>query len=267
MGIDQWSGRVVAGPRNAMKDILFLLEQYNHDGSSLYFLVGEQNQDDLPLVYIGETDSFRDRIKQHEKNKEWWNDVVIFFSPDGSLTTTGSKYLESVCIERIRSMGHCTLDNGTSPAKKKVLLEESSGLEQFYQNILTILPILGYSIAVSDTSSEGTDKDEMTFYCTRKGANAQGVLRKDGKMKVLKGSMCVGEITSSFADHAYKKLRDELIGMGRLRKKDGSYVFTDDYIFNSPSAAAAIVLGNSANGKIEWKDDQGHTMKNTLEEN
>ena len=267
VGIDQWSGRVVAGPRNAMKDVLYLLDQYNHDGSSLYFLVGEQDRDDLPSVYIGETDNFRDRIKQHEKNKEWWNDVVIFFSPDGSLMTTGSKYLESVCIDRIGSMGHCTLDNSTSPAKKKVLLEESSGLEQFYQNILTILPILGYSIAVSDMPAESTGKDGMTFYCTRKGADAQGLLRKDGKMKVLKGSKCVGEITLSFSDHAYKKLRDELISIGRLHKEDSNYIFTDDYIFNSPSAAAAIVLGNSANGKIEWKDDHGHTMKNVLEEN
>jgi hypothetical protein len=39
------------------------------------------------------------------------------------------------------------------------------------------------------------------------------------------------------------------------------YRFTQDYSFSSPSTAAAVVLGRSANGRIEWKDAQGRTLK------
>jgi hypothetical protein len=31
----------------------------------------------------------------------------------------------------------------------------------------------------------------------------------------------------------------------------------NDYEFPSPSAAAAVVLGRSADGTIEWKNEQG----------
>ena len=41
---------------------------------------------------------------------------------------------------------------------------------------------------------------------------------------------------------------------------------TADYLlyvdaFSSPSTAAAVVLGRSANGRIEWKDAHGRTVK------
>ena len=56
-------------------------------------------------------------------------------------------------------------------------------------------------------------------------------------------------------------LRQELISNGVLQTDNGKYRFAQDYAFNSPSTAAAIVLGRSANGRIEWKDAQGKTLK------
>lgn len=34
-----------------------------------------------------------------------------------------------------------------------------------------------------------------------------------------------------------------------------------DYTFTSPSLAAQVVLGRSANGRIDWKDGSGKTLK------
>jgi hypothetical protein len=41
----------------------------------------------------------------------------------------------------------------------------------------------------------------------------------------------------------------------------GLYQFTQDYSFSAPSTAAAVVLGRSANGRIEWKAADGRTLK------
>ncbi len=60
-------------------------------------------------------------------------------------------------------------------------------------------------------------------------------------------------------------MRHELIGNGVLALVDGLYRFTQDYSFSSPSMAAAVVLGRSANGRIEWKDAQGRTLKELQE--
>jgi Domain of unknown function (DUF4357) len=39
------------------------------------------------------------------------------------------------------------------------------------------------------------------------------------------------------------------------------YVFTQDQVFGSPSTAAGVILGRTANGRIEWKNSEGNTLK------
>ena len=50
-----------------------------------------------------------------------------------------------------------------------------------------------------------------------------------------------------------------------LQVEGEQYVFVQDYAFRSPSTAAAVTLGRNANGRTEWKDGQGRTLK-TLQE-
>ena len=44
-------------------------------------------------------------------------------------------------------------------------------------------------------------------------------------------------------------------------------IFTKDMLFLSPSTAAAMVLGRNANGLTEWKDKNGKTLKEIMNEN
>lgn len=45
-----------------------------------------------------------------------------------------------------------------------------------------------------------------------------------------------------------------------LVESDGTRVFNEDQSFSSPSAAAAVVSGRSANGRTSWKvEDRGMT--------
>jgi hypothetical protein len=62
------------------------------------------------------------------------------------------------------------------------------------------------------------------------------------------------------ATNAVMPQRDKLIAWGVMEERDGEYIFTQDFLFSSPSTAAAVVLGRSANGWIEWKDDHGQTL-------
>jgi hypothetical protein len=36
---------------------------------------------------------------------------------------------------------------------------------------------------------------------------------------------------------------------------------SQDYTFDSPSAAAGVLLGRNVNGRTEWKDEEGRTLK------
>ena len=53
----------------------------------------------------------------------------------------------------------------------------------------------------------------------------------------------------------------QLVANGVLAEEKGRYRFTQDYTFSSPSLAAQVVLGRSANGRTEWKDPTGKTLK------
>jgi hypothetical protein len=58
-----------------------------------------------------------------------------------------------------------------------------------------------------------------------------------------------------------------LVGQGIFKLKDNVYIFTSNYIFPSPSAVSAVVLGRSANGWIEWKYQDGKTLDEVKRQN
>jgi hypothetical protein len=53
---------------------------------------------------------------------------------------------------------------------------------------------------------------------------------------------------------------DELLAREEL-DKDDFLVFTKDAEFSSPSAAAAVIHGGSANGLTAWKTEEGKSLK------
>lgn len=47
--------------------------------------------------------------------------------------------------------------------------------------------------------------------------------------------------------------------MGTGVMADGS--FSQDYEFSSPSAASSAILGRSSNGNIDWKTEEGRSLR------
>ncbi|MFO7884017.1 MAG: DUF4357 domain-containing protein [Desulfobacteraceae bacterium] len=60
---------------------------------------------------------------------------------------------------------------------------------------------------------------------------------------------------------AESSTRDELLETELIKEHNGRLIFEADYLFSSPSAAAAVFMGRSANGLIEWKDKKGRDLK------
>ena len=58
----------------------------------------------------------------------------------------------------------------------------------------------------------------------------------------------------------YEHVRERLIESGVLRVEGDRIVMTRDYVFGSPSRAAVLLLGRSANGWREWKNAKGQTL-------
>lgn len=61
--------------------------------------------------------------------------------------------------------------------------------------------------------------------------------------------------------HAYLHALRELVTDGVLVADGDRLRFTKSYVFDSPSTAAGVLLGRAANGRVEWKDAAGRTLK------
>jgi hypothetical protein len=80
---------------------------------------------------------------------------------------------------------------------------------------------------------------------------------------VKAGSQAAGQVAPSLLEHFAGTVakRQELIDLGVLHPQGSDYVFSQDFAFSSPSLASSVVLGRSSNGRLDWKDAQGHTLK------
>ena len=93
------------------------------------------------------------------------------------------------------------------------------------------------------------------------GASARARETDDGFV-VLSGSTARRSTTATFPD-TYRALREQLLAQGALAATaEDQLLFTQDIVFASPSAAAAIVAGRSASGPGEWRHEpSGQLLK------
>ncbi len=96
------------------------------------------------------------------------------------------------------------------------------------------------------------------FFFRGEGLSAEMTIAQSGDFVVKAGSKARARITPTIPKGTLA-LRDTLQKSGVLQEDAGSLVFASDYSFPSASAsaAAATVIGASANGRILWKLNDG----------
>lgn len=122
----------------------------------------------MPLVYVGEADPFSDRIRQHKREKDWWDQFVVFYSTSGSLTKAGIQYLESRCIQELEKSSRSVSKQGNKPNLPSIPREDVPGLDLFLENIKLLLPMLGYDLFMSNFSEEIRADDDRIIHCDSK---------------------------------------------------------------------------------------------------
>lgn len=254
--ISNWTGKAIAAPRTELDD---LLQRDELEKAGVYILSGTDPLSGSPYAYIGEAEIIRDRLKQH-KSKEFWVSAVVFVSKDENLTKAHVRYLESRLLAEATQVGRFTLEQNQAGGSK---LPESDreDMEVFLSRIRQLLPVLGSDLLIPVAQPAAKPQSGGVLVCTRKGAEAHGHRTPDGFV-VLKNSTAVMQERESAKNWpATLAIRKELIADGTLVPKDGFYEFTRDVAFSSPSAAAAVIEGGSANGLIAWRTKDGKTLK------
>jgi hypothetical protein len=177
-------------------------------------------------------------------------------SKDNNLNKAHVQRLESRLLELAKSAKQCNIDNSQEPLPPTLSEADTADVESFLLDMLSIFPLLGLGVF---EKTETLKKPGELLTVESKGIKASGYEDAKGFV-VLKGSQLVKEEVPSI--HQYMStLRKDFLAKGVIVDNGPVYAFTQDQVFNSPSTAAGVVLGRTANGRIEWKNKEGKTLK------
>lgn len=213
-------------------------------------------------VYIGESESIRDRLGFHAGRLEFFDRTAILVCKDDSLTKTHIRFVESELIRLARLSTVVKLENGTNPGFDRISDADRWEAAHFLEEARLVLPFLGFdffqsaeaqfSIVPDQMSDKAESQDSPIFETNVSGVSAKGKDTDEGFV-VFAGSSARTKETETFPE-ALRVLRLQLLESGAMvDDANGFYRFTRDMTFSSPSAAASVIAARNASGPLEWK--------------
>jgi hypothetical protein len=217
---------------------------------AFYILLGEDDYQQ-PKAYIGETENFRDRIRDHDYKKTFWQKALVFISKDGAMTKVDVQYLEHLAVKfAIESNRYKLEENKQIPKAPNLPEYQTDSIQEFFGDVKLLTSFIGCPIFEIIEQ-----KNKQIFYTKYRGCDARGFYDENGFI-VLKGSKLAKDPVPSFAwkEKRLKEIEEFATNQGN------HYVLKIDRTFTSPSTAADFCIGSSNNGWIVWKDKAGQTL-------
>ena len=267
--LSNWTGVIYKIPRIQLGDLKSRDEMKQ---SGIYFLFGRDEDKQKDVTYIGQATTRKNgegvllRIQEHTRDihADYFNDVIILTTQNNSFGPTEISYLENKFTQLAKQAGRYIVKNGNDPNPGNVTEEKESELDEIIENTLMIIGTLGYRVFVpmtKEVSQDLTDNHSTYLYLKRKTKKSNKVIeatceRTTEGFVVLEGSQV--EIKDSpYLPASLKEMRQNLIASRVIQ--DG--VLKEKQLFSSPSYAAAFLLGMQTNGRTDWKDQDGRTLK------
>ena len=267
--LSNWTGVIYKIPRIQLGDLKSRDEMKQ---SGIYFLFGRDEDKQKDVTYIGQATTRKNgegvllRIQEHTRDThaDYFNDVIILTTQNNSFGPTEISYLENKFTQLAKEAGRYIVKNGNDPNPGNVTEEKESELDEIVENTLMIIGTLGYRVFVpmtKEVSQDLTDNHSTYLYLKRKTKKSNKVIeatceRTTEGFVVLEGSQ-VEMKDSPYLPASLKEMRQNLIASRVIQ--DG--VLKEKQLFSSPSYAAAFLLGMQTNGRTDWKDQDGRTLK------
>ena len=229
----------------------YLDKQKKLQKPAFYILIGE-DESAKPQAYIGETENFKERVKDHDQKKTFWQKALIFVSKDADMTKADVQYLEYIAVQLAKELNRYNLQENKQTPKEPNLPEyQKDAMDEFFEDIKFLTSFIGITIFESAPVNR-----LPIFFFKRRGAEARGIYDGNG-FTVLNGSKLSKDIVSSC--QAIER-REMIVKNYSQIDKNGHPILTSDVSFSSPSTASSICGGCSSNGWIDWKNAEGQTL-------
>lgn len=263
--------RIAEITNRTVKAILFPRNQFDYmltrdelKNVGFYFLFGD-SEEGKPMVYIGEAEDCAERLKNHHRNKDFWNYAIVIISKINAFTKTHVKYLEHTAIKQAKEVNRWRLENSAASNLPHITESMEADLLDCFDTGKILLSTLGFPLFESISRTIATTKGKDIYMIKGKEIIADGNFIDDGFV-VFKGSEAKLNTTPRCQKFLID-LRDLLLEKGILIKNESHYTFVEDYVFSSPSTAGGVVLGRATNGWTKWKNKKGKTLDEVIRKN
>ena len=253
-----WTGQGLVFPRAQFAETRQRAELQR---TGVYVLWGPGESGQLARVYVGEGDPVLPRLDQHAKHKDFWTHAAVFTSKDQNLNKAHVQHLESRLVALAHEAKRAELDNGNVPQLPALSEADAADAEGFLGDLLLCLPVVGVSLFEKSRAAAVTSARDL--FLKAKGIAARGIDSAEGFVVRAGSTAVVDEVPS--IQPFIAQARKSLLQQGVLVPAGAVYRLAQDYTFDSPSAAAGAMLGRSANGRAEWKDAKGRTLRDIQE--
>ncbi len=275
-----WIGKALVFPRALLPQVKARPELAQ---TGVYLLLGPRPDGEGDMLYVGEGDPIRPRLESHYAQKDFWTRAIGFTTTTaGQLNKAHVQFLESRLIALAKAAKRLPLDNANQPAEPSLSEADRADMEVFLGHMLGMLPVLGVhafekaqrisnfaaapvlpapivSPVVQSDPELLVPTEPLELILRAKMYEAIGSDISQGFV-VFSGSSVSTDIGNSLS-WSQRKQREDLLKTGVLQADGAVLRFTQDYVFSSPSTAASLIHGRSANGRIEWKATDGRTLK------
>ena len=245
-------------------------------------------------LYVGQTTELRNRLKQHDKGKTFWEKAFAVVLNNEFCTRDHLDCLERMTIEQAQLAQRLELENGTEGNRQNHLHDSiRSDCENIFDEIDTLLAVLNQDffekvseqknhVSLEITHSvermvpeenqiEGSsESNEEIFYCrnVKRGIEARGKYQKDGFLLLRSSTLRLDHTPFMEQKTRLPAWKKKMIEEGMLKEQDGLLVLMDDcFIKGRPSASSDWILGKPSNGWIEWKNAEGKTLDELYRKN
>lgn len=252
-----WTGQALLCPRSRVAELANWQTVARRPG--VYFLLN-MDQGAMPGVYIGESEDVSERIRQQLREQDFWAEALLFTSKDENLTKSHIKFLEAKLVERATAARRYRMQNANRPTQSGLPRPDVDAMEEFLLNVPLLLGVLGHRVLDPVSSQEAlAGEGGVRLFFSAKEAKAQGAVTDEGFV-VFKGSTAMPGFTNAMTP-GWIAFKQELVSSGKLVSAGQVLEFSEDVLFSSPSAAAAVVYANNANGRVLWKAADGRSLK------
>jgi len=245
-------------PRNKIKEI-GNLENIKKPG--VYILFGNDENTGKKMAYIGKSTNILDRLREQNREKDFWSEAVAVVSKTNDLGETHIGYVEGKLYDIAKDIARYEVHNEQGINEKPASEAEKIVAKKLVNEIKLMVSIFGYRLFDEIVSKEESEtKNENVLFLKNHGKiYAQGIMTNEGFV-ILKGSKLKEEISDKISPSLVKYVKRE-----RESEDVVNNMFINNHICSTPSMAAVLVLGRNSNGYREWKDEKGKTLKSILE--